>query len=215
MLSLPLVGARRFLFLGAHSDDIEIGCGGTILSLLGDLPQAEVLWVVFSAGGERIREAQRSARTFLPKSMKRELRVLDFRTSYFPSQAVQIKDHFETLKGFAPDIVFSHCRHDQHQDHKVLADLTWNTFRNHLILEYEIPKYEGDLGHPNTFVPLSEIIARKKARYLCRFFQTQGNKLWFSEDTFLALARLRGIECASSTGFAEGFHTRKLVVGCS
>lgn len=213
MLSLPLSGARRFLFLGAHSDDIEIGCGGTILSLLGSQPDTEVLWVVFSASGERIGEARNSARAFLPKSVVREVRVLDFPTSFFPSQAVQIKQHFETLKSFAPDIVFSHCRDDRHQDHKVLADLAWNTFRKHLILEYEIPKYEGDLGQPNVFVPLAEKVAHKKARYLCRFFQTQGNKHWFSEDTFLALTRLRGIECASPTGFAEAFHARKIVLG--
>ena len=213
MLSLPIGGARRFLFLGAHSDDIEIGCGGTILSLLAGRNDVQVLWVVFSAGGDRIREAKHSARTFLPKGAARDVRVLDFRTSYFPSQAVQIKDYFETLKSFAPDIVFTHCRDDLHQDHKVLADLTWNTFRNHTVLEYEIPKYEGDLGHPNTFVPLPEAAVRRKARYLCRFFQTQGNKQWFSEDTFMALARLRGIECASPTGFAEAFLARKLVLG--
>jgi LmbE family N-acetylglucosaminyl deacetylase len=213
MLSLPIAGARRFLFIGAHSDDIEIGCGGTILTLLGGRSDVQVLWVVFSAGGQRTGEAQRSAQAMLPKGSQRDIRVFDFRTSYFPSQAVEIKECFETLKRFAPDVVFTHCVDDRHQDHKVLADLTWNTFRDHMILEYEIPKYEGDLGHPNVYVPLTKAVAQKKARHLCRHFQTQGNKHWFSEDTFLALARLRGIECASTTGLAEGFHARKVVLG--
>jgi LmbE family N-acetylglucosaminyl deacetylase len=213
MLTLTTRSATRFLFIGAHSDDIEIGCGGSVVSLLTGRSRVEVLWVVFSAGGLRTREATKSARALLPRGATADVRVLDFRTSYFPSQAIEIKDYFETLKSFAPDMVFTHALGDRHQDHRLLAELTWNTFRNHLVLEYEIPKYEGDLGQPNVFVPLSAAVARRKARHLCRHFQTQGNKHWFSEETFLALARLRGIECAASSGFAEGFHVRKLTLG--
>jgi LmbE family N-acetylglucosaminyl deacetylase len=213
MLTLTAGAAKRFLFIGAHSDDIEIGCGGSVLSMLAGRSGVHVLWVVFSAGGDRSREAMKSARALLPRQAAAEVRVLDFRTSYFPSQAVEIKDCFEGLKAFAPDVVFSHTLGDRHQDHRVLAELTWNTFRDHVILEYEIPKYEGDLGQPNLYVPLSAAVARRKARHVCRHFQTQGNKHWFSEDTFLALARLRGIECAAPSGFAEAFHARKLVLG--
>lgn len=211
MLKLSLERARKLLFLGAHSDDIEIGCGGTILTLAKEYPGLEIQWVVFSAEGKRRQEARQSAEKFLKGVGKSKIVVKNFRTSYFPTQAEKIKTYFESLKSFAPDIVFTHYREDRHQDHRVLSDLAWNTFRDHLILEYEIPKYDGDLGGPNFFVPLDGALSRRKARLICQAFPTQQGKHWFSEDTFLALMRLRGMECASE--YAEAFYGRKVVGG--
>jgi LmbE family N-acetylglucosaminyl deacetylase len=213
MVGCDLRGVQRVLCLGAHSDDIEIGCGGTVLELLRRQPGLEFYWVVFSADARRTREARRSARAFLRGAKVKAIRTGTFRESYFPQDWPGIKDWFEKIKQeFAPDLVFTHCREDRHQDHRVLSDLAWNTFRNHLILEYEIPKYDGDLGNPNLYLRLDEEITQRKVEYLCAFFQTQGNKHWFSADTFLALLRLRGIECASPTKYAEAFHCRKLVL---
>ena len=155
MLNLRCPSLNRVLCLGAHSDDIEIGCGGTILRLQDEHQDLEVLWVVFSAEPPRDREARRSAREFLTGARKPRIQLKKFRTSFFPYQGRAIKEFFETIKArFTPDLIFTHYRDDRHQDHRVLSDLAWNTFRNHLILEYEIPKYDGDLGIPNTFVPL-------------------------------------------------------------
>ena len=212
MLALSLERAKRILCVGAHSDDIEIGCGGTLLKLLRERDDREIQWVVFSAGGARTREARASARSFLDGAARATVVVKDFKGSFFPYEGERIKAYFEQLKRFDPDVVFTHYRDDRHQDHRVLSDLAWNTFRNHMILEYEIPKYDGDLGRPNLFVPLDEDVCRTKADRLCRAFQTQVNRHWFSEDTFLALMRLRGIECASATKYAEAFYCRKLVV---
>ena len=212
MLNLSLENAKRLLFLGAHSDDIEIGCGGTILKLTKRNPGLEIVWVVFSADGNRRREARSSAQLFLKDAGLSRVVLKKFRNGFFPVQGELIKESFETLKrSFNPDIIFTHYREDRHQDHRLLSDLTWNTFRDHLILEYEIPKYDGDLGIPNLFVPLDEAVCRRKARALCRIFGTQKSKHWFSEDTFLALMRLRGIECASQ--YAEAFHCRKIACG--
>jgi LmbE family N-acetylglucosaminyl deacetylase len=212
MLNLSLEKAKRLLLLGAHSDDIEIGCGGTILSLTKNNPNLEFGWVVFSADGKRAREARASAKLFLENAGLSKVAVKHFKTSFFPAQEESIKKYFETLKrSFEPDIVFTHYREDRHQDHRVLSDLSWNTFRDHFILEYEIPKYDGDLGSPNLFVPLDESISRRKVESLCRVFQSQKNKHWFSEDTFLALMRLRGVECASR--YAEAFYCRKMTCG--
>jgi LmbE family N-acetylglucosaminyl deacetylase len=214
VLKLRLATAKKLLVLGAHSDDIEIGCGGTILELTGNSSQLEIVWVVFSAEGKRRQEARTSARLFLKDAGRTKVIVHNFEGSFFPMQAAAIKQSFEKLKvSFNPDLVFTHYREDRHQDHRLLSDLTWNTFRDHLILEYEVPKYDGDLGNPNLFVPLGESVCRRKVQHLCRTFVTQRNKHWFSEDTFLALMRLRGIECASK--YAEAFHCRKLVCGRS
>ena len=214
MIELRLDRVKNVLCLGAHSDDIEIGCGGTILRLARDHRAVNIFWVVFSAEGTRAHEARRSAEKFLNGVHRRKIIVKQFRGSFFPFQGRQIKEYFERIKkSFEPDLVFTHYRDDRHQDHRVLSDLAWNTFRNHLILEYEIPKYDGDFGSPNLFVPLDEGICREKAQNLCRFFQTQGNKHWFSEDTFLGLMRLRGMECASR--YAEAFYCRKFVLGTS
>ena len=213
MQELSLRGCRNVLCLGAHSDDIEIGCGGTILKLARASTGLNVMWVVFSAASARASEAERSAATFLSGARRRKVVLKRFRASFFPYQGERVKKYFGQLKhSFQPDLVFTHYRHDLHQDHRTVSDLTWNTFRDHLILEYEVPKYDGDLGAPNVFVRLSEDLCRRKADYLCRFFQTQGNKHWFTKDTFLSLMRLRGIECASSTKYAEAFYCRKLVL---
>jgi LmbE family N-acetylglucosaminyl deacetylase len=214
MIELGFRSVKNILCLGAHSDDIEIGCGGTLLKLTRDHDGLNIWWIVFSAEGSRSREARSSAKAFLAGAARRKTVIKQFRGSFFPFQAGRIKEYFEEIKAaFRPDLVFTHYRDDRHQDHRILSDLAWNTFRNHLILEYEIPKYDGDLGIPNLFVRLDEALCRKKVEYLCRFFQTQTNKHWFDEDTFLSLMRLRGMECASQTRYAEAFHCRKLVAG--
>jgi LmbE family N-acetylglucosaminyl deacetylase len=212
MVELSFASVKNVLCLGAHSDDIEIGCGGTLLKLTRDHDGLNIWWVVFSAEGSRSREARSSARAFLSGAARTKVVVKQFRGSFFPFQGERIKEYFEEIKtAFRPDLVFTHYRDDRHQDHRVLSDLAWNTFRSHLILEYEIPKYDGDLGIPNFFIRLDEELCRKKVEYLCRFFQTQSNKPWFSQDVFLSLMRLRGMECASPTKYAEAFFCRKLV----
>jgi LmbE family N-acetylglucosaminyl deacetylase len=202
----------RVLCLGAHSDDIEIGCGGTILRLLSSHQEVEIFWFVLGTSNVREQEARNSAALFLSCAKKKDVVVKNFRDGYFPFQGTQIKDYFEELKTTTPDLIFTHSRKDAHQDHRLLAELTWNTFRNHLILEYEIPKYDGDLGQPNVFVPLDQEIYQKKVRYLMEAFETQRSKQWFGEETFLALMRLRGMECVSPSGYAEAFYCRKLVL---
>jgi LmbE family N-acetylglucosaminyl deacetylase len=202
------------LFLGAHCDDIEIGCGGMVLQLLAERPQVQITWVVFSSSSQREREARTSASLFLePARGSREVMVHQFRDGFFPYEGAKIKESFEQLKKVVnPDLIFTHYREDRHQDHRTISELTWNTWRQHLILEYEIPKYDGDLGRPNCFVPLPREIAHRKARYICEQFQSERNKGWMTEDTFLALSRLRGVECAASGGHAEAFYCRKLVL---
>jgi LmbE family N-acetylglucosaminyl deacetylase len=203
---------RRILCLGAHSDDIEIGVGGTILRLVALHPDLEVRWVVFSAPGPRAEEAQQSAEEFLTPVAQKQIRIGSFRESYFPSEWPLIKDWFERIKAdFDPDVVFTHYRDDRHQDHRILSDLAWNTYRNHLILEYEILKYDGDLGSPNLFIPLSEEFSTRKINLLLKHFKTQATKHWFTGDTFAAMHRIRGIECASASGRAEAFYCRKIV----
>lgn len=203
----------QILCLGAHSDDIEIGCGGTLLRLLEERPGSGVDWVVFSASPERELEARASAGEFLASAARANVVVKNFRESYFPYIAPDIKDFFEELKRTTrPDLVLSHHRHDVHQDHRTLAELTWNTFRAHLVLEYEIPKYEGDLGTPNFFVPLARRFADRKVELLLKHFQSQAQRSWFRPDTFHGLMSVRGIECAAPESRAEAFHARKLVL---
>src|SRR5271165_4081836 len=210
MWRASLNSLRRILCLGAHSDDIEIGVGGTLLKLAEQASDLEIWWVVFSAPGPRAEEARRSANEFLAGVQNQHVRIGSFRESYFPSEWPSIKDWFEEIK---PNLArkLSLQITVTHQDHRVLSDLAWKTFRNHLILEYEILKYDGDLGHPNLFVPLSEEISSRKVELLLRHFQTQSTKHWFTRDTFEAMLRIRGIECASNTGLAEAFYSRKLV----
>jgi LmbE family N-acetylglucosaminyl deacetylase len=202
----------RILCLGSHSDDIEIGCGGTILRLLSCSRQLHVTWIVFASNNEREREARNSAGLFLDQAVNKEIIVKRFRDGFFPFEGAQIKDYFEELKNTSPELIFTHNRKDAHQDHRLIAELTWNTFRNHLILEYEIPKYDGDLGQPNLFVPLDQEVYEAKVRYLMDSFGTQRSKAWFDKETFLALMRLRGMECVAPSGYAEAFYCRKLVL---
>jgi LmbE family N-acetylglucosaminyl deacetylase len=198
----------RILCLGAHSDDIEIGCGGTLLHLAGGKDPVALEWVVFSANPVRAREARKSARAFGARIALRR-----FRDGFFPSQAARIKEEFELLKRRdSPDLVFCPRRDDAHQDHRLLGELAWNTFRDHLILEYEIPKYDGDLGAPNVFVPLEPATARAKAAHIRKAFPSQAGNPWLTEDTFLSVLRLRGIECNAPGGYAEGFSSRKIVL---
>ena len=205
---LPL----NILCLGAHSDDIEIGCGGSMLRLISEYSQLNVYWVVFGASGLRAKEAQKSAELFLKGTKDPTIVIKNFRDGYFPYTGAEIKDFFEELKGqVSPDVVFTHYRNDRHQDHRLIEELTWNTFRNHLILEYEIPKYDGDMGAPNLYISFDEAIALKKVQYLNESFATQKSKYWFSDDTFLSLMRIRGVESRSGGGYAEAFYAQKVV----
>ncbi|CAG0939165.1 hypothetical protein GPROT2_00579 [Gammaproteobacteria bacterium] len=205
----PSGGLRRLLCIGAHCDDIEIGCGGTVLALLAANPRLVVHWVVFSSGAVRAAEARASAAAFLGAGPHQVI-IKDFRNSYFPSETAAIKPFFEELKAVEPDLVLTHHRGDFHQDHRVLGELTWNSFRNHLVLEYEIPKYDGDLGRPNVFVPLDDALRLRKVELILRHFPSQQDKQWWSAETFNALMRLRGIECNAPDGHAEAFHGPKI-----
>lgn len=201
------------LFMGAHCDDIEIGCGGAALRLAEEHPDAEIHWLVFSSDETRAEEARKSAEAFLAGTRCKSIRICEFRNAFFPFIGVELKEFFESLKSdLSPDVIFTHYSQDLHQDHRVISDLTWNTFRDHLILEYEIPKYDGGLGSPNLFCPLSDVQRRKKVDNIMQFFETQHSKSWFTKDTFLATLRLRGIESNAASGFAEGFYCRKAVI---
>ena len=201
------------LCLGAHSDDIEIGCGGTILNLLRVRPRPEIRWVVWSATGVRAREANESARRFLGARAPATVQLHAFRDRFFPSEFQGLKEAFDHVRReFNPDIVFTHYRDDRHQDHRVVSDLTWNAFRNHLILEYEVPKWDGDLGRPNVFVPVTRAQAERKIRTLLEVFDSQRKHHWFDAETFQGLMRLRGLECKASSGLAEAFFSRKAIL---
>ena len=203
----------RILCLGAHSDDIEIGCGGTILTLIERFREVDVDWIVLGSSEERAVEARESAQAFLEGARKSTVVVRNYRDGFFPYHGAQIKDDFEALKASpSPDLILTHHRDDRHQDHRVVSDLTWNTFRDHLILEYEIPKYDGDLGQPNFFVPLEEHVCSKKIETIQRCFQSQRQKQWFDDLTFMAIMRLRGVESNSPTRYAEAFYCQKAVL---
>lgn len=204
--------AISILCLGAHSDDIEIGCGGTILKLLEEYTNTEIYWVVFCSDETRKKEAEESAHHFLAKAKKKNIVIRDFKDGFLPFIGGEIKEYFEQLKlTITPDLIFTHHREDLHQDHRLVSDLTWNTFRDHLILEYEIPKYDGDLGRPNFFVHLNELICRRKIETIINKFQSQSGKRWFTQETFESLMRLRGIESNAPDNFAEGYFCRKIV----
>jgi LmbE family N-acetylglucosaminyl deacetylase len=205
-------GALKILCIGAHSDDIEIGCGGAVLRILKEHEGAEVHWVVLGSGGQRDREASASANRFLSGAGKKKIIIEHFKTSYFPYKGEEIKNLFEAIKKkISPDIIFTHYRHDLHQDHRQVSELTWNTFRDHFILEYEIIKYDGDIGVPNFFVHLEEAICRKKIEIIMESFKTQRDKDWFTQDTFFSMLRIRGVESRAPEKFAEGFYCRKIV----
>jgi LmbE family N-acetylglucosaminyl deacetylase len=204
--------APRILCLGAHSDDIEIGCGGTILKLADAYPRSDFKWVVFSGQGKRAEEALKSANSFLAGVKSKVIDILTFKDSYFPFVGGAVKDYFVKLKDFSPDLVLTHYSNDAHQDHQLIAKLTWNSFRNHLILEYEIAKYDGDLGTPNFYVHLDEDIIFRKVNTICKEFQSQHENEWFGEDAFRSIMRIRGLESNSPSKYAEAFYCRKIVV---
>jgi LmbE family N-acetylglucosaminyl deacetylase len=199
--------------LGAHADDIEIGCGGTLLRLIAEHPDLEVTWVVFCSTPERSREASASAERFLAGARDRRVVVKDNRDGFLPYLGAAVKDQFEALKReVSPDLIFTHYREDRHQDHRAISDLTWNTWRNHLVLEFEIPKYDGDLASPNMFFALPEATLARKIDLLLEAFPTQVGKPWFTPEVFRGLARLRGMECNAPGGYAEGFYCRKAML---
>jgi LmbE family N-acetylglucosaminyl deacetylase len=204
----------KILCLGAHSDDIEIGCGGTVFRFIEKQQEASFHWVVLGADQRRAQEAQNSANQILSHAGSRNVVIKNFRNGFFPYSATEIKEYFEQLKSeFSPDLILTHYRNDLHQDHRLVSELTWNTFRDHYILEYEIPKYDGDLGSPNAFVHLDNNVVQKKLDLLFNNFQSQQDKHWFDKDAFLAIMRLRGIESNSPSRYAEAFYCRKILLG--
>jgi LmbE family N-acetylglucosaminyl deacetylase len=206
-------GPLQILCLGCHSDDIEIGCGGAVLKLGAERQDAEFHWVVFSAKGVRGSEATCAAERFVDPSRMKRVILKEFRDGYMPFAGADIKDVFEELKReVSPDIIFTHNRQDAHQDHRLIAELTWNTFRDHLILEYEIPKYDGDMGRPGVFIQLSTDVCETKVNLIVDTFKSQNDKRWFERETFMALMRLRGMECNAPSGYAEAFYGRKLML---
>ena len=199
------------LCLGAHSDDIEIGAGASLLQWQAAGVRLDVLWCVLSANGPRESEARASAADFLSGAERARIEVHRFRDGFFPAQSAEIKAWFEQLKvRVQPDVILTHHGDDAHQDHRETSSLTWNTFRDHLILEYEIPKWDGDLGRPNVYVPVSEAAIARKVELLMRHFGTQRSKDWFDQETFRGLARLRAVECRAEDRYAEAFYARKV-----
>ena len=216
MLSLCLSNGdmplRHVLAIGCHADDLEIGCGGMLLALLRERPDIEVTWVVLGGAGARGDEARASAEEFLSGAASAEVLVHGFRDAFMPYHAEAVKEAFEGLKRVEPDLVLTHTRDDRHQDHRIACELTWNTFRDHLILEYEIPKWDGDLGRPNLYVPLDEDIVARKLEHVLRHFPSQATKHWYDEETFRGIMRLRGLECAAPSRYAEAFYAAKVAV---
>jgi LmbE family N-acetylglucosaminyl deacetylase len=212
-MSLTFNKPIRILCLGAHCDDIEIGCGGTLLRWIEEKKIEQLKWIVFASTPERKPEAEKSAAAFLQKlpSDNHSVQVFDFQDSYFPDQYRALKNTFSNIwQEFKPDLIFTHFREDLHQDHRLVNQLTWNTFRNHFILEYEIAKYDGDLGHPNVYISFGKQILKEKIHHLINCFPSQTGKHWFEPETFTALPRLRGFECAAPEKYAEAFHGRKV-----
>jgi len=213
MIELDLGTGRDLLVLGAHCDDIEIGAGGTILRLVAEARLASVTWAVMTSTPERAAEAKASAAAFLEGVADTRVEVASFRDGFLPYSGYEVKEHFERLRGeVRPDLILTHRRSDVHQDHRLVAELTWNTWRDHLILEYEIPKYEGDLGAPNLFVPLDRETCEKKVKLLEEHFPSQTSRRWFTADTFMSVMRLRGLECNSPSDHAEGLYVRKAIL---
>ncbi|SHE33840.1 N-acetylglucosaminyl deacetylase, LmbE family [Fodinibius roseus] len=211
--SVPPEKGLSLLLLGAHCDDIEIGCGGTLLKMIEDYKIDRIMWVVFSSNEVRKKEAVTSAEQFLTSVSNVDVQVFDYTDGYLPSVWSTLKDEFEAIKErITPDFIFTHYRHDWHQDHRLINELTWNTFRNHLIFEYEIPKYDGDLGKPNFFVPLTEQYIEQKKKIIVESFQSQSDKQWFDETLLTSIMRIRGVECASASKHAEAFYNRKMVL---
>ncbi|MDQ3001643.1 MAG: PIG-L family deacetylase [Fibrobacterota bacterium] len=211
MLKTALPGLARVLCLGAHCDDIEIGCGGTVMRLIEEHAGLDVTWVVFTSNPARAKEAEAAANLFLEGAGTKQVIIKTFRDGFLPYEGALVKAEFEALKPLVkPDLILTHYRQDLHQDHRLVSELTWNTWRDHLIWEYEIPKYDGDMGIPNGFVALEEPMLRRKVDLIRQCYPTQWGKNWFSEETFFALARLRGMECQAPGKYAEAFHCRKI-----
>jgi LmbE family N-acetylglucosaminyl deacetylase len=216
MLGLTLAPLRRgrleVLCIGAHCDDIEIGCGGTVLSLQERYPRCRIHWLVLSSVPSRRRETTAAAKALIRASARGELRICDFPDGFLPARFAEVKAEFEAMrKGLEPDLVFTHHGLDRHQDHSLISQITWQTFRDHLIWEYEIPKYDGDLTTPGMYVPLASSTAARKVDVIMRAFVSQRTKSWFSAENLLAAMRIRGLECRAASGFAEAFHCRKVV----
>jgi len=214
MLKIKLEKSKyKILCLGAHADDIEIGCGGTILKLIENNSDIIINWVIFCANRVRKKEALKSANLFLNNSKENSIIIENYRDGFFPYIGAKIKENFERLKQqISPDLIFTHYQKDLHQDHRLISELTWNTFRDNLILEYEIPKYDGDLGRPNLFVDLTISQCNKKIKYLTKSYQSQSTKHWFSDDTFLSILRIRGIQSNATSKYAEAFYCRKMIL---
>ena len=210
-LSFNTTKKLNLICLGAHCDDIEIGCGGTLLKFFQNYEINSVRWVVFASNAERKQEATNCANNFLQKIKNKSITVLDYRDGFLPFHAIEIKEYFESIKNeIEPDLIFTHYRNDRHQDHRLVSDLTWNTWRNHIVLEYEIPKYDGDLGNPNFYVNLDDDLLQKKISFILEAFKSQNSKHWFDENTFSALPRIRGMESVSK--YAEAFYARKITL---
>lgn len=202
------------LCLGAHSDDIEIGALGAVLYLKRNVPGTQIVWCVFSAPGKRADEARSSAEHCCGGFDSHAIRIFDYRDGYFPTLVGDLKSEFEAIKPIvSPDLIFTHYRHDAHQDHRLISELTRQTFRDHLILEYEVPKYDGDIGRPNAYLPVSEKIKEEKLDILDTYFPSQHSKSWFDRRVFASLMRLRGVECNALSGFAEAFFVDKFIFG--
>lgn len=216
MISLKLNNLEEpltVLAMGAHCDDIEIGCGGTILSIIKGNPHVNITWIVFSSTGKRKIEATKGAKLYCENAATFDLKIFDFKDGFLPYHGEDLKNTFESLKGeINPDLIFTHYRYDLHQDHRLVSELTWNTFRNHLILEYEIPKWDGDIGTPNTFIHLDEATGLTKIKYLQQIYNSQKTKAWFTDDLFWSIMRIRGMESNSPSLIAEAFYSRKSVL---
>ena len=206
--------ALRILCIGAHCDDIEIGCGGVLLTLQQAGMVERIDWMVLSGSPARRAESERARDLLIGEPARGELVFGNFRDGSMPAQYGEVKAFFEALKDRPrPDLVFTHERDDRHQDHRIANEMTWNTFRDQLVLEYEIPKWDGGLGQPNFYVPISRDLGKRKVAALLECFGSQADRHWFTAETFHALLKLRGIECRSESGWAEAFHARKLCLG--
>ena len=217
-LNLPSPRGRRLelLCIGAHCDDIEIGCGGTLLALQQQHLDCRIHWLVLTSTPSRREETLAAATAFMRPSARGEVRICDFRDGFLPAHFTDVKAQFESFKRLVePDLVFTHYGMDRHQDHSLTSQVTWQTFRDHMVWEYEIPKYDGDLATPNMYVMLPEAIAAQKVDVIMRSFASQAGKPWFKADNLRAIMRLRGLESRAQSGFAEGFHCRKLVCSSS
>lgn len=207
--------ALQIVCIGAHCDDIEIGCGGSLVALSQAYPLSHFHCWVFSGNAARAAES-RACLTQLLDAERFTLQVFDHRDGYFPAQWAQVKERLATLsQTINADLVFTHTARESHQDHRVLAELTWNHFRRHTVLEYEIAKYEGDLGRANFYIPLSTEQFEAKLSALLSAFPSQASKGWFTRNTFEAIARLRGVESHATSGYAEAFRARKSVLDLS